>query len=132
MVITAMTPMLGVSDIGRSLLFYRDFLGFTVKSTFGPGGRMTWASLRHGSVELMLSGHHGAMPGPEAAKAHGDAKLYLYVDDVTGLISRAKERGIKVEGPWVRFYGLKEIQITDPDGYGLVIAQETSEKPTPE
>jgi glyoxylase I family protein len=132
MVITAMTPMLGVSDIGRSLAFYRDLLGFGVISTFEPGRQMSWAHLLNGPAELMLTGHPGAATSAEAVKAHGDARLYIWTDDVLEVLARARALGMQAAGPSVRFYGIKDFELTDPDGYGLVIGQETDEKPTPE
>ncbi|HEX2560656.1 VOC family protein [Phenylobacterium sp.] len=53
------TPLLNVQDVARSLAFWRDLLGFEVVSTFDWEGRLAWARLKHGEVQLMLNGRGG-------------------------------------------------------------------------
>lgn len=132
--LTALTPMLGVADIELSITFYRDVLGFAVSDQFTPEGRTkpTWVRLLHGKVEIMLSGNAGAGTSDEAVAAHADAHLYIMTDDVLAVRDRAVSMGFSVEGPTVRFYQIKEIEITDPDGYTLVFGQVTDERPTAE
>lgn len=135
--INAVTPMLGVSDIEVSLAFYRDLLGFRVESSFTPAGhaKPSWARLVSGGAEIMLSGHAGAKTTPAAVEAHADAHLYIMTDNLLEVRDRAGRlggSGWPVRGPWVRFYGIKEIELHDPDGYTLVVGENTDEKPTPE
>jgi glyoxylase I family protein len=54
--IRGMAPLLQVFDMPASIVFYRDVLGFQVKSTSSPGKeRFDWALLTLNGVELMLN-----------------------------------------------------------------------------
>jgi len=54
--IRGMAPLLQVFDMPASIVFYRDVLGFQVKSTSSPGKeRFDWALLALNGVELMLN-----------------------------------------------------------------------------
>jgi catechol 2,3-dioxygenase-like lactoylglutathione lyase family enzyme len=126
--IYAVTPMLVVADVRKSAAFYEEILGLPLRDTFTPEGRDTpsWASLRQSAAELMLSA------GPEAPAAGSRAQLYVRVDHVGRIAERAKAAGVAVRGPFVRFYGMKEIELRDPDGVLVIVGEETEEPPTPE
>ena len=47
-------PLLGITDMQRSLAFYRDGLGFVVEETWTPEGELRWCSLRLEGVRVML------------------------------------------------------------------------------
>jgi len=53
-------------------------------------------------------------------------------EDVVALHGSLKQAGHAVSDPAVRFYGMKEIELVDPDGHVLIFAQDTDEPPTPE
>jgi predicted enzyme related to lactoylglutathione lyase len=129
MKIHGVAPMLVVRDIDRSAKFYAEVLGFKVASNFTPEGRKSpsWASLRRDGVEVMLT-------APEAAPAGARdcASLYVYVDDLEGVQERARSAGTDASGPFVRFYGLKELELRDPDGFLVIVAAASDEAPTPE
>src|SRR6187551_1733055 len=60
-------PLLGVRDIGKSLRFYVDGLGFTKTKEWTPEGRLRWCLLELDNVALMLQefwtdGHHANAP----------------------------------------------------------------------
>ena len=52
--------------------------------------------------------------------------------DVVGLQARVRARGYETSELMVRFYGLKEFEMTDPEGHMMTFGQETNEPPTPE
>ena len=54
MAATKLIPSLGVSDIERSVGFYRTFFGFEVADSYDEGGRMGWCWLRARGADLML------------------------------------------------------------------------------
>ena len=56
-------------------------------------------------------------PGRRAA--HGDTTLYFDCDDLDVAYEYFRARGVAVERPVVRVYGMRQLSVTDPDGYGL-------------
>ena len=64
-------PMLNVSDMGRSLGYYLDGLGFDVKHKWVDGGKLRWCWLELGGAALMLQefakeGHDSWVPQGKA------------------------------------------------------------------
>ena len=52
--LTQVVPFLGVTDMGRSLRFYLDGLGFTLNNKWEPEGRVRWCWITRGGASLML------------------------------------------------------------------------------
>ena len=81
--IRGMAPLLQVFDMPASIVFYRDVLGFQVKSTSSPGKeRFDWALLTLNGVELMLNTAYeedARPPAPDPARvaAHEDTAIYV-------------------------------------------------------
>lgn len=120
-------PLLGVYDMPASVRFYRDKLDFEVVSTspeFGPD-KFHWALLRRGSAEIMLNtayefDHERPVPAEHArVAAHDDTTLYFGCPDVEGMFEELREKGVSVMPPKVAPYGMKQLCLHDPDGYGL-------------
>lgn len=128
MAIHAIAPMLVVADVRRSAAFYEQILGLPLRGSFTPegGDAPAWGSLGEGEVELMLSARPGVAGGADRAQ------LYVRVDDIAPILARAFAAGITVQGPFVRFYRMKEIELRDPDGFLVIVAADTDEPPTPE
>jgi uncharacterized glyoxalase superfamily protein PhnB len=117
-------PLLHVFDMPASLRFYRDVLGFEVIERSGEGDDVAWARLRHGGAELMLNTAYDEgrrPPRPDAARAGGHADILLYVacEDVDGAFAHLVANGVTVDPPEIAPYGMKQLHVTDPDGYGL-------------
>jgi catechol 2,3-dioxygenase-like lactoylglutathione lyase family enzyme len=111
-------PFVHVSDLPRSIAFY-ELLGFEVGDTYEVDGELRWVALQHAHARIML----------ELASApidpHQQAVLfYHYTDDLDGLRDHLIAHGLPVgpirdgsPGPE------REIGISDPDGYCLMIAE---------
>jgi glyoxylase I family protein len=122
--ILGMVPLLQVYDMPAAIRFYRDVLGFEVVNTSRPGDYFDWALLKLHGVELMLNTAYEAdqRPStPDAARvtAHSDTCLYFGCKDVDGVYQYLSTRGINVQEPAVAHYGMKQLYVTDPDGYNL-------------
>lgn len=123
-VFDGLCPLIQVFDMRRSLAFYRDLLGFEIVQQAPQGDDCDWAWLRHGSAELMLNTMYEAPErpaSPESARteAHGDTCLFIGAPDVDAVYEYLKTRGVDVERPVVRNYGMKQLSVSDPDGYGI-------------
>jgi glyoxylase I family protein len=114
-----MTPLLQVFDLPTSLAFYRDVLGFAVKqSTSG------WAWLERDGIELMLNTAYESdarppAPDPRRVAAHEDTSLYFSTPDVDGTYAYLRSRGVAAQEPRIAPYGMKQLHLSDPDGYLL-------------
>jgi len=122
--VRGMAPLLQVFDMPASIAFYRDVLGFEVVSTSGPGPRFGWALLKLQDVELMLNTAYedeARPPAPDSARVacHADTCIYFGCPDVEAAYSHLRAQGIDVKKPVVQPYGMKQLYLTDPDGYGL-------------
>jgi glyoxylase I family protein len=120
-----MAPLLQVFDMPTSIKFYLDVLGFEVVTTSKPRGEhFDWALLRLNGVELMLNtayeedGRPGA-PEPARIAAHDDTCLYFGCPDVDAAYAYLRARGVAAKEPKVAPYGMKQLYVSDPDGYNV-------------
>jgi catechol 2,3-dioxygenase-like lactoylglutathione lyase family enzyme len=120
-------PLVQVYDMPTSVKFYRDKLGFEVVSTspvLGPD-RFHWALLRLGGAEVMLNtayefDNERPVPADRArVAAHGDTGLFFGCRDVDAAYEELRDKGVTVKPPTVARYGMKQLYLKDPDGYGL-------------
>lgn len=121
--VTYLCPLIQVFDMPTSLRFYRDLLGFEIVETSGPGDDFDWGWLRLDSANLMLNtahekAHRPRQPDPKRIAGHRDTILYFGADP-DAVYEHLRSRGIDVEPPKVAPYGMKQLGICDPDGYGL-------------
>ena len=122
--IRGLVPLLQVFDMPTSIHFYRDILGFEVVNASGEGDDVGWALLRLNGVELMLntafeSDQRPPAPDPNRVLGHGDTGLYFGCPDVEQAYAQLRIKGLNVEEPVIRTYGMKQLNVSDPDGYNL-------------
>jgi uncharacterized glyoxalase superfamily protein PhnB len=117
-------PGFTVSDINRSLHFYSQVLGFTVKERWERNGELLGAEVRSGTVSLML-GQDDFKKGRDRVKGVG-CRIYCStgqsVDKVAALIKACG--GVLDHEPQTQPWGARDFGITDPDGYKLTISQD--------
>ena len=117
--LTQVVPFLGVNDMERSLRFYLDGLGFTLKNKWEPEGRIRWCWLTRGGASVMLQefikeGHEGR---PGGVLGQG-VNLCFQCEDALALYREFRARGIEAEEPFVGNSMWVTI-LRDPDGYKL-------------
>ncbi|MBB5056127.1 putative glyoxalase superfamily protein PhnB [Granulicella aggregans] len=126
--VEGMVPLLVVFDVPTAVAFYRDVIGFEVVNTSKPFSDAKddfgWAMLRLGEVKLMLNNayENNVRPAlPEALRViwHKDVILYFACPDVDGAYEYLRMRGVVVKEPSIAYYGMKQLNVTDPDGYRL-------------
>src|SRR5262245_29228244 len=120
--VQGLAPLIQVFDMPTSIAFYRDKLGFTVAATSQPGDDCDWALLKLDGAELMLNTayekeHRPATPDPARIAAHEDTALFFGCRDVDGAYAHLQAMGVDAQPPKVAPYGMKQIYLTDPDGY---------------
>lgn len=126
--VKGLSPLVSVFDMPAALRFYRDLLGFTVTAT-SPAlsdnpDHVNWSMLELNGAEMMLNTacdpeDQPATPDRARWSGHGDACIYFGCPDVDGAYNFLRAQGLDVEPPRVAHYGMKQLYLTDPDGYGL-------------
>lgn len=122
--ISSMTPLIQVFNMPRALEFYRGILGFEVLADSGDGDDSSWVWLRINGCDLMLNDQYepGRLPdAPPAERViwHGDICLYFSCEDVDGTFEFLRSRGIELDPPKTAPYGMKQLYLSDPDGYNI-------------
>jgi uncharacterized glyoxalase superfamily protein PhnB len=118
------TPLIQVFSMRRALAFYRDILGFELVSDSGNGDDSSWVWLRLNNSNLMLNdqyepGHVPPAPPQERTRWHKDTCLYFDSSDPNAVYEHLKSNGVQCNPPKIAPYGMKQLYVTDPDGYGL-------------
>ena len=124
-VVTGVCSLLQVFDMPTSVRFYRDVLGFEVVQTSPrEGDQFDWGLLRLNDAHVMLNTAYEqdsrpAHPDAACVAAHRDTCLYFSCPDVDAAYRHLLAHGIDVKEPKVAPYGMKQLYVSDPDGYGL-------------
>jgi catechol 2,3-dioxygenase-like lactoylglutathione lyase family enzyme len=120
--------ILAVTDVERSLEFYRDRLGFDVEATYDepPYATLTCAGTR---VSLAEQGHPAEdrpgvlMTAPED-RGRLQVVLVLEVRDCLGAYERLRHEGVEfLAGPYSPPWGGHRCFAVDPDGYLVELEQ---------
>jgi uncharacterized glyoxalase superfamily protein PhnB len=122
--VRGLCPLIQVFDMPSSLAFYRDLLGFEVVQQAPAGEHIDWARLRRRDAELMVntmfeSDTRPSQADPERVVGHGDTTLYLSTPNVDAMYAYLRSHGVAVEPPIVAPYGMRQLSLKDPDGYGV-------------
>jgi catechol 2,3-dioxygenase-like lactoylglutathione lyase family enzyme len=121
-----MTPLLQVFDMSTSLKFYCDVLGFEIvqtdSNTTAPSHNWVW--LKRGNIDLILNtayeyDQRPAVPDKRRIASHDDTGLFIGAPDVDAVHAHLRSNGIDVKEPTIAPYGMKQLYIRDPDGFGL-------------
>lgn len=96
-----------VSNLDRSLAFYRDVLGFTDDFRFG-----NYAGMNLGTVQVHLS-----QSGNPNSKPVGAGSMYIFCDEVDDYYREITAKGAKAQNPPKNYeYGMRDFIVEDPDG----------------
>ncbi|MGH8546601.1 MAG: VOC family protein [Gammaproteobacteria bacterium] len=117
-------PLIQVFDMPRAIAFYRDVLGFEVVSQSTQGNDFDWGMLRLKDTLLMLNTAYeteNRPAAPELARvaAHKDTALFFDCPDPNAAYEYLRALDIDVRAPVITGYGMKQVYVSDPDGYQL-------------
>lgn len=121
--VSDLVPFVHVRDVPRSVAFY-ERLGFEVRDTYEVDDRLVWAALQHEHARVML-----ALASAPIDPRQQAVLFYLYAEDLDGLRGHLLADGVPV-GPIVDGSPgpKREMRLSDPDGYCLMIAESEGEK----
>jgi predicted enzyme related to lactoylglutathione lyase len=121
--VSGLVPFVHVEDVQRSIDFYYH-LGFTLASVYKYRGTPIWADLQSGEAAMMVS-----TDGDSIDPAGQGVLFYLYSHDLAALREQLLANGIEAgeiedgtPGP------SEQMQLYDPDGYELMVAQIEAEE----
>jgi len=126
------TPNLVVTDVERSLAFYRDVLGFNLVTTVPEAAPFAFAWMQRDGVSIFLNSlevtrAHDAELGSRPIR--GAASIFIVIEadaianGVDALFAAVGARA-RVRMPLTdQFYGMREFTIEDLDGYVIIFAQ---------
>jgi len=117
------SPSFTVNDLDRSLAFYRDVLGFGVEETWKDDDKIVGISLRAGDVSFMI-GQDDWKKGRDRKKGEGFRIYCETKKDVDALAKSIESKGGRLDsGPTNQPWGVRDISLTDPDGFKITIAR---------
>lgn len=114
---------LTVSELPRSLAWYRDVVGFIVDRTFERDGKLMAVSLRAGSVRILLTQDDGAR-GTNRVKGEGFSLQLTTAQDVDEIASAIRQRGGTLATEPFERSGVRAFRLQDPDGFRFTISSE--------
>jgi lactoylglutathione lyase len=120
----SMAASFTVSDLDKSVAWYRDVLGFIVGQRWEEAGQLRGIQMKAGSCDIML-GQDDFAKGRDRAKGDGFRLWVATVQDIIGIAERIKEKGWPLdrepaETPW----GDWAFAVRDPDGFKITVIQE--------
>lgn len=116
--VSGLIPFVHVEDVQRSIDFYHH-LGFALASVYKYKGTPVWAELESDGAQLMVS-----TDGDPIDPAGQGVLFYLYSPELAALRDQLLEAGVEAGAIEDGTPGPKQqMQLTDPDGYVLMVAQ---------
>jgi uncharacterized glyoxalase superfamily protein PhnB len=120
--------MLAVTDLERSIAFFREVLGFTVR----PGGELGTVTLVRGPAEVQMAATDAAWDSTFERRPRGSAVLHFESDDLDALreefATRGGEPSVIERANWIK---MRLFEVRDPDGHVLWFGQTFAEPVLP-
>jgi uncharacterized glyoxalase superfamily protein PhnB len=114
----SVAPGFTVNDAEKSIAWYRDVLGFTVKERWEHQGKLMGAEMRSGNVTFNL-GQDDWQMGRDRVKGVG-MRMYITTGaDLDQLADRIKAHGGSLAQEPRDEWGMRTFAINDPDGFKL-------------
>ena len=113
-----------VSDMKRSVTFYRDVVGLPLKFESPE-----WTEFKTGDATLAL--HAGDAGGGEADKGHPAGRCHpgLSVPDLDAFHQKMTEKNVRCLQPPRSVFGSRIAQYADPDGLAISVGEERAGAP---
>lgn len=124
----AVMPSITVSDLGASIAWYQDVMGFVVAREMEHDGQRVGAMISAGSVQFML-GQDDFAKGRDRQKGIGFRLYCVSEQDIDELAAGIKARGGTLDQePTDQPWGARDLAVSDPDGFKITISSGTGEE----
>jgi len=120
-------PNLMVKDVGKTVDFYKNVLGFNVLDTVPEKEPFVFAIVNAEKVLISFQEEKSIKeeyPQLEKHPQGGCFTLYIHVSDVNGLYEKVKGKATIAKEMHKTFYGSTDFAIEDCNGYVLTFAQD--------
>jgi hypothetical protein len=119
-------PFFAVADMGASVRYYVDGLGFKMTQKWIDDGVLRWCWLERGSAALMLQefrtqGHDSWV---RTGKVGEGVTICFICEDALAIYREVTSRGIQASRPFVG-NGMWVTSLSDPDGYRIDFESDT-------
>jgi uncharacterized glyoxalase superfamily protein PhnB len=126
---TGMGTNIVAKDVGKSLAFYKDALGFTVVSALPAAAPHVFAWVQRGGVNIFINDLATVQKDPVQAKRYkqpgpGGIAIYVLMTGVDDLFGAIKGKATVIEPIETKAYGSREFTLTDPDSYVLTFSEQ--------
>ena len=120
-------PAITVNDLGASIAWYRDVMGFVVAREIEHEGQRVGAMISAGGVQFLL-GQDDFAKGRDRQKGIGFRLYCVSEQDIDELAAGIKARGGTLDQePTDQPWGARDFGLTDPDGFKITISSGTGE-----
>jgi uncharacterized glyoxalase superfamily protein PhnB len=122
----SLTPVLVVDQVEPCVAFWVDRFGFTAENQVpGDDGRLVFASLKKGDIEVMYQTRASVIadrPASESELTGHSTGLFITTEDLDA-VERALEGAPVIQPRHTTFYGSTEIYVREPGGNTVGFAQ---------
>ncbi len=126
--LSGVMPAITVSDLGASIAWYRDVMGFVVAREIEHEGQRVGAMIIAGSVQFLL-GQDDFAKGRDRQKGIGFRLYCVSEQDIDELAATIKARGGTLDQePTDQPWGARDFSVVDPDGFKISISSGIGEE----
>jgi catechol 2,3-dioxygenase-like lactoylglutathione lyase family enzyme len=118
--LAAISPSFIVTDVDRTISFYRDKLGFEVR--FREDDSPWFAVIGRDNAQIFIKSEGGIKPVPNHTRhEHFRLDAFVYTSEPKSLAAEFSAKGVTFSTPFNpnTSDGLTGFELTDPDGYVL-------------
>ncbi len=120
--LSAVMPAITANDLGASIAWYRDVMGFVVAKEIEHEGQRVAAVMSAGGVQFLL-GQDDFAKGRDRQKGLGLRFHLVTEQDVDELAAGIKARGGTLDQePTDQSWGARDFAVVDPNGFKISIS----------
>ena len=126
-----LAPNFMVANVGKTIEFYRDTLGFQVLTTVEGDSETALAIMHRDNVELMFQSRNSPsdnVPALAGSIIGASQTVYIEVSDIGHLYEQLKGKVEIVVDLHSTFYGTQEFYFKDINGYILSFSEAGQEQ----
>jgi catechol 2,3-dioxygenase-like lactoylglutathione lyase family enzyme len=116
-------PVIHVTDVTAAEEFYCRRLGFTLVASWRADQTVAnpaYLTVERDGVQLHLTSFKDGTVGTWTSN------VYIFVDDVDGVLAEIRGRGVAVNGPFDQSWGTREFGVRDADRNNISFGQRRS------